>query len=65
MKKDQFTVWFTGFIVLAFSVAGILDILDYMIVKLILYICISLVVANVYYVLFIVENEKSPEEDSE
>lgn len=64
--KDQFMIWFTGFIVLAFFVAGVFDVLDYMIVKLALFICVSFVVANIYLVLFKNEDEKkSPEKDSE
>ncbi|MGJ8593481.1 MAG: hypothetical protein ACSHXF_13095 [Aquaticitalea sp.] len=59
-------IWFTGFIVLAFFVAGVFDVLDYMIVKLALFICVSFVVANIYLVLFKNEDEKkSPEKDSE
>lgn len=65
MTKDQFMVWFTGCIVLGFFVAGVFDVLDYLIVKLVLFSCFSFVVANMYYVLFKVENKKSPETDSE
>lgn len=63
--KNQFMLWFTGFIVLAFFAAGVFDVLDYFIVKLILFACFSFVVANIYYVLFNEENKKSPEKDSE
>jgi hypothetical protein len=65
LTKDQFMVWFTGLIILGFFVAGIFDVLDYMIVKLILFSCFSFVIANIYYVLFKAENKKSPEKDSE
>jgi membrane protein implicated in regulation of membrane protease activity len=65
MTNDQFMVWFTGFIVLAFFLAGVFDVLDYFIVKLVLFSCVSFVVANIYYVLFDEENKKSPEKDSE
>jgi len=64
LTKNQFMVWFTGFIVLAFFVAGIFDVLDNFTVKLILFSCFSFVVANIYYVLF-KEQKKSPENDSE
>lgn len=64
LTKDQFMVWLTAFIVLAFFVAGIFDVLDYFIVKFLLFSCFSFVVANIYYVLFKIENEKSPEKDS-
>lgn len=65
ITKNQFMVWFTGFIVLAFFVAGVFDVLDYIIVKLVLFSCFSFVVANIYYELFNDENKKSPEKDSE
>ncbi len=65
MTQDQFMLWFTGSIVLAFFAAGIFDVLDYFIVKLVLFICFSFVVANIYYVLFEEESKKSPENDSE
>lgn len=65
MTNDQFMVWFTAIIVLAFFIAGVLDILENFIVKLILFSCFSYVVANIYYALFEVETKKSPEEDSE
>jgi hypothetical protein len=58
-------LWFTGFIVLAFFAAGVFGVLDYIIVKLILFSSVSFVVANVYYILFKVDNKKSPEKDSE
>lgn len=54
-------IWFTAFMVLAFFVAGIFQLLDYMIVKLILFSCFSFVVANMYYVLFNDDKKKSPE----
>ena len=63
--KDKFMLLFTGLIVLAFFVAGIFDILDYFIVKFVLFVCFSFVVANIYYVLFKEKNKKSPETDSE
>ncbi|MCK7589927.1 hypothetical protein M0G43_05015 [Subsaxibacter sp. CAU 1640] len=62
--RNQFMVWFTGFIIVAFFVAGILDVLDYIIVKLILFSCFSFVVANIYFFLFKEDTKKSPEEDS-
>lgn len=65
LTKNEFMRWFTGFIVLGFFVSGIFDVLDYMIVKLILFSCFSFVVANIYFVLFRDETKKSPEEDSE
>ncbi len=58
-------LWFTAFNVLAFFVAGVFDVLDYFIVKLILFACFSFVVANIYYVLFTEESKKSPEKDFE
>ena len=63
--KDQFMVRFTILIVLGFFVAGIFDVLENMIVKLVLFSCFSFVVANIYYVLFTVENKKSLEKNSE
>ena len=63
--KDQFMLWFTLFIMLAFFAAGIFEVLDYMMVKLILFSCFSFVVAHIYFVLFKEENKKSPENDSE
>lgn len=63
--KDQFMVWFTSLITLIFILAGVFEVLDYMIIKLILFSCISFVVANIYFVLFKEENKKSPENDSE
>lgn len=62
---DQFMLWFTLFIVLAFFTAGLFNVLDYLIVKLILFSCFSFVIANIYFVLFKEENKKSPENDSE
>lgn len=64
-NKDQFMLWFTLFIVLAFFAAAIFDVLEYMMVKVILFTCFSFVVANIYYILFKEENKKSPENDSE
>ena len=58
-------VWFTGFVALAFFTAGVFDILDYVIVKLILFSSISFVVANIYLVLFKEVKKKSPEQESE
>lgn len=63
--KDQFMVWFTSLITLIFILAGVFEVLDYMIIKLILFSCISFVVANIYFVLFKEENKKSPENDFE
>lgn len=65
LTKDQFMIWFSGFIVLAFFAAGIFGVLDYFIVKLILFSCVTFVVATIFYTLFSDENKKSPEEDSE
>lgn len=62
MTKDQFMIWFIGGLVLAFFIAGVFDVLDYLIVKLILFSCFSFIVANIYYVLFTEENKKSPED---
>ncbi|MEZ4802496.1 MAG: hypothetical protein R2797_06955 [Gelidibacter sp.] len=63
--KDQFILWFSASMVVAFFVAGVFDVLDYFIVKLILFSCFSFIVANIYYVLFSTEKKKSPEKDSE
>ena len=65
LTKDQFMLWFIGLTVLAFFIAGIFNVLDLFIVKLILFVCVSFAVANIYYVLFKDENKKSPENDSE
>lgn len=65
LTKDQFMIWFTGFIVLAFCAAGVFKVLDNFIVKLVLFSCFSFVVANIYYELSNDENKKSPEKDSE
>lgn len=65
LTKDQFMMWFSGFIFLAFFAAGIFGVLDYFIVKLILFSCVSFVVAIIFYILFSDENKKSPEDDSE
>ncbi|MEZ4793025.1 MAG: hypothetical protein R2783_06080 [Gelidibacter sp.] len=64
LTKDQFMLWFTAFIVVAFFAAGVFDVLDYMIVKLILFSCFSFVVANIYFVLFKEESKKPPEKES-
>ncbi|HLT34056.1 MAG TPA: hypothetical protein VKZ98_09725 [Aquaticitalea sp.] len=63
--KDQFFLWFSAAIVLAFFLAGVFNVLDYFIVKLILFSSFSMVVANIYYVLFSEDEKKSSEEDSE
>jgi membrane protein implicated in regulation of membrane protease activity len=63
--RDQFMIWFISFIVLAFFLAGVFDLLNNFIIKLVLFSCFSFVVANIYYVLFNDEQKKSPEEDSE
>ena len=65
LTKNEFMLWFAGLIGLGFVVAGIFDVLDYMIVKLILFSCFSFIVANIYFVLFRDETKKSPEKDSE
>ncbi len=63
--KNQIMVWLTGLITLAFFVAGIFDVLNNMVIKLVLFSSFSFVVANIYYILFKKENKKSPEKDSE
>ena len=65
LKLDQLMIWFLALIALTFFVAGIFDVLEYIIVKLVLFSCYSFVVANIYYVLHKDENKKSPENDSE
>lgn len=65
LTKDQFMVYFAGFIVLAFFAAGVFDVLDYVIVQLILFVSISFVVANIYLVIFKEIKKKSPKQESE
>lgn len=51
MNKDTFALVFTGLIVAGFFTAGILDVLDYFIVKVLLFIAFA---ALVVYVLIVV-----------
>lgn len=65
LTKNELMIWFSTLIVLGFFTAGIFDVLNYIIVKLILFSCFSFVVANIYYNLFNAQSKKSPEKDSE
>lgn len=63
ITKNEMMLWLSGLIVVAFLVAGIFEVLDLFIVKLILFSCFSFIVANIYFYLFDDENEKSPDDD--
>lgn len=63
-SNDRMMRWLMLVLTIAFFVGGIFNILDYVIVKVLLFSCLAFIIANLCYTIF-KETKKSPEEDSE